>query len=190
MGLRDRLRAWTRGPWVYPTSALIGFLEASFVLVPMEPLLIPVMAGRRRGVWSIAALLVAGNLLAAALLYWLGALLAPATVEPLVAAIGAHEAYASALENIRQRGFLALLLVDLTPIPFQVAMAAAGAAQFAFPLFLVAVVVSRGVRYFALAGLVLLIGRRAERWIDEHQLEIFIWSAIIFAVIAAAMIWL
>ena len=189
MGLRERLKSWAQGPWLYPVVWLIGVLEASFVLVPMEPLLIPIMAGRGQRVWLIAAVLVLGNIVAALIMYYLGANFHDAAIAPFMRFIGAEGAYGDMLETLREDGFWALVLVDLTPAPFQVAMAAAGAAAFPFGIFLLAVLLARGTRYFLLAALVLVIGARAQRWIDEHQVEIFVWGMVLFAVTALAM-WL
>jgi len=185
MGLRQTLRSWTDGPWVYPTSTLIGVLEASVIPLPMEPVIIPIMASRPKSVWLIALCLVIGNLIAGALIYWVIAELAPTALEPLVAWLGAEVQYDDALKRVREDGFWALVLLDLTPIPFQIGIAAAGAAKFSFPLFLLTVLIARGIRYFALAGLVLAIGSRAQKWIDDHQLELFIGSALIFVALGA-----
>ncbi len=188
MALRETLKTWAQGPWLYPVVFSIGVLEASFVLVPMEPLLIPIMAGRGARVWLIASVLIAGNLVAALIMYWLGANLADVTIEPFMAWLNAEDIYAQTLARLREEGFWALVLIDLTPAPYQVAMAAAGAAAFPFGLFLLATLLARGVRYYLLAGLVLLIGARAQRWIDAHQLEIFVWGMIGFMVTAAIML--
>lgn len=188
MALRETLRAWAQGPWLYPVVALIGVLEASFVLVPMEPLLIPIMAGRGQRVWLIAGVLIAGNLLAALIMYYLGANFSDIAIAPFMRFLGAEDQYAQMLDTLRQEGFWALVLVDLTPVPFQVAMAAAGAAAFPFGLFMLATLLARGTRYFLLAGLVLLIGARAQRWIDEHQVEIFAWGMALFVLTGVAML--
>jgi membrane protein YqaA with SNARE-associated domain len=189
MALRDTLKTWSSGPWLYPTSFVFGFLEASLVFLPVEPLVIPMMAGKGRRAWLIAGLLLLGNLVAAALMYWLGANFADVVIDPLVRWLRAGAAYEHALQSLQEQGFISLVLIDLTPVPFQVAMAAAGAALFPFGAFLLAVVISRGVRWFAVAGLVLLIGVRAQNWIEDHQIEIFMTGLVIFAALALFM-WL
>jgi membrane protein YqaA with SNARE-associated domain len=189
MALRDTLKAWSSGPWLYPTSFLFGFLEASFVFLPVEPLVIPMMAGRGRRAWLVAALLLAGNLVAAAMMYWLGANLADVAIEPVMRWLQAESLYERSIQSLRQEGFLWLVLIDLTPVPFQVAMAAAGAALFPFWAFLAAVLIARGVRWFAVAGLVLAIGARAQKWIDDHQLEIFIIGFGVFVAVSL-FLWL
>lgn len=184
MALRDRVESLAEGRWLYPVSALLGFLETSVVLVPIEPLLIPLMAGRGHRIWGIAAALLLGNLASAALVYWAAAALAAPVIEPFVAILNGRAAYADALERLRTDGFAALVLIDLTPIPFQISMAAAGAAGFPFGLFLLAVTISRGVRHFAVGALVWVIGLRAQGWIDTHKREICLASLAVFLLLA------
>jgi membrane protein YqaA with SNARE-associated domain len=188
MALRDTLKSWAHGPWLYPVVFLIGVLEASFVLVPMEPLLIPMMAGRGRRVWLIATVVIAGNLVAALIMYVLGANFSDVAIDPFVRLMGAEESYQRMLTTLREEGFWALVMIDLTPVPFQVAMAAAGAAAFPFGLFMLATLIARGARYYLLAGLVLLIGARAQRWIERHEVEIFVGGLALFAVTAVVMV--
>jgi membrane protein YqaA with SNARE-associated domain len=188
MALRDKLEALAEGPWLYPISALLGVLETSIVLVPVEPLIIPLMAGRGRRIWGIAAALLAGNLISAALVYWGAAAFAGVIIDPLVAWLNGEAAYHQALERLRTNGFIALVLIDLTPIPFQISMAAAGAAGFPFGLFLLAVTISRGVRHFAVAALIWTIGLRAQGWIEAHEREIFMGGLVIFAALGAWML--
>lgn len=189
MALRETLKSWTQGPWLYPTSFVFGFLEASFVFLPVEPLVIPMMAGKGHRAWIVAALLLVGNLLASMLMYWLGANFADVAIEPAARWLQAEDAYDGALQSLREEGFVYLVMIDLTPVPYQLAMAAAGAAQFPFLPFLGAVLISRGVRWFALAGLVLAIGTRAQKWIEDHQLELFVVGFGVFVAIALVM-WL
>jgi membrane protein YqaA with SNARE-associated domain len=189
MAFRDTVKKWSSGPWLYPTSFVFGFLEASFVFLPVEPLVIPMMAGKGYRAWFVAALLLAGNLIAAAMMYWLGAHFSDTAIEPMMGWLQAETLYENALQRLQQEGFLSLVLIDLTPVPFQVAMAAAGAALFPFWAFLAAVVISRGVRWFAMAGLVLAIGVRAQQWIEDHQLELFVGGFTVFVAISLVL-WL
>jgi membrane protein YqaA with SNARE-associated domain len=146
------------------------------------------LASRRRGFWLLALCPVLGNLLAAALMYAAGALLAGPVVEPLVAWLGLADGYHAVVDKVREAGFPALFLALITPFPFQFEIAAAGAAGLSPGLLFLAVVVARSVRYLALGVLVRVIGERARGWIDRHQLEIFIGGLALFAVFAVALV--
>lgn len=183
-GLRERVRRWSHGRWALPIAGLLGFLEGSFVIVAMEPLFIPLMASRGRGAWLVAGCLLIGNVLGGLLMYGLGAMLAEPVIEPFFAATGGLESYNEAMDRLKANGFIALFAVGVTPFPFQVGTAAAGAVGYSLPLFVLSVTASRGIRYFALAGLVMLVGVRVRDFIERHELEIFLIGAVVFAGLA------
>lgn len=160
--------------WTGPAAALLGFLEGSFVVFPMEPLFIPMMAARHKRAWIVALWLLAGNVAGGMLMYAFGAFLLEPVTEPLIEALGLKEEYEQATEDLNENAFTALFLVGVTPFPFQVGTAAAGAAGVPLAIFAAAVTLSRGVRYLALSGLVMLVGTRANAFIERHERAIFI----------------
>lgn len=187
MSLRKQINHWLRSKLMPPAAAFLGFLEGSFVLFPMEPLFLPVMIARKRGAFMIAAFLLVGNVAGAALMYWLGANFAAPIIEPFTAWLGAEEKYAQAAEALREDGFWTLFLIGITPFPFQLGTAAAGAVGYAFPVFLLAVTLSRGLRYFALAAVIVVIGARAKTLLERHEAAIFIAGVVLFAALSAWM---
>lgn len=187
MSLRKDFRNWTRGRWAYAYAGALGYLEGTVLIVAPEPLLIPPMLAHKKTIWWFAALPALGNVFAGLTMYMLGAWLNEPVLQPFFEWIGATEQFESSLEDLKQNGFLALILVGLTPIPFQVGTAAAGAAGYNILLFVIAVGLSRSLRYAALAGLVRLLGAAARDWIEDHELEIFAGGLVIFVIIGAAM---
>ncbi|WP_411817235.1 YqaA family protein [Hyphococcus sp. DH-69] len=175
--------------WMGPNSAFLGFLEGSFVPFPMEPLFIPMMASVHRRAWLLALWMVVGNVAGAALMYALGAMLLEPVVEPLMATLNMTEDFEEASKSLKENAFIALFTVGITPIPFQVGAAAAGAVGVLTPIFLFAVSLSRGIRYLALAGLVMLVGQRASALLKRYEKPIFIGGLLLFiGIIAAAML--
>lgn len=179
--LRQRVSEWGRGPWSLPFATFLGFLEASFVFLPMEPLFIPLMALRRKTAFLVAAALLLGNVLGGLFMYWLGAVFAEEAIQPLVSMMDAQEAYQSTLDKIENNGFVTLFMVGITPFPFQAGVAAAGAAGYNLVLFTLAITLSRSIRYAAMALLVTIVGERAETIIRKHELELAIAGLVLFA---------
>jgi membrane protein YqaA with SNARE-associated domain len=179
--LRAALRQWTQGGSPPVVAGAVGFLEASFVFVNLEPLIVPMMAARGRGVWLLAGCCVAGNILACLLMYSLGAFLAEPLIEPLVRFLGAEDAYRLARVRLMEAGFTALFLIGVSPFPTQIETAAAGAIAYPLIPYLFAFVVARSVRYAALAAIVRVIGLRASAWIEKYQLEIFLAGIVLTA---------
>jgi len=186
--VREKLRSLTHGPWAYPVAGFLGFAEASFLITPTEPLMIPMMASRGRTVWLLALCPVLGNILAGLLMYWLGATLAEPAIEPLVRWMDAENDYRNGLERLSDHGFLTLFFIGITPFPFQIGTAAAGVAGYPLGMFVLAVGLSRALRYFALAALVRIVGLRAQDWIERHELEIFAVGTLLFGALTIYLI--
>jgi len=182
--VRQRVSNWGKGPWALPVSVMIGFIENTIVVVPAEPIFLPIMALRRKQAWLVAAALLLGNVLGGLVMYWLGAAFAEDAIQPLVSMLDAEQAYADTMTQLREDGFATLFMIGVTPFPFQVGVAAAGAAGYPIVLFIIAVTLSRSIRYFALAALVMVVGEKAEEMIKRHELELLIVGAILFVAFA------
>ncbi len=174
--------------WTGPAAGVLGFLEGSFVVFPMEPLFIPMMAARHARAWIIALWLLFGNVMGAVLMYAVGAFLLEPVAEPLFQFLGVEQEYQKASSDLEENAFTSLFLVGVTPFPFQVGTAADGAIGVALPVFLAAVSLSRGIRYMALAGLVMVIGARARGFLEDHERAIFIAGLVLFVLLAAVAI--
>lgn len=175
--------------WMGPNAAVLGFLEGSFVPFPMEPLFIPMMAAEHKRAWVLALWMVVGNVAGAVLMYGLGAWLLEPVVEPLMSSLSMEQDFEEASASLKENAFVALFTVGITPIPFQVGAAAAGAVGVLMPVFLFAVSLSRGIRYLVLAGIVMLVGRRANALLKKHERMIFVTGLLLFVgIVAYAML--
>ncbi|RED12983.1 YqaA family protein [Pontivivens insulae] len=141
--------------------ALASFLESTIVPIPLEILVAPLMVANPKRAWSIAVVIWLGCLVGATLFYALGALLYEPFIAPLLTWLGLAEALAGMEARLSERGaFVALFLVSVTPVPFQIATLGAGAFGVNFFIFIAAIASSRGLRYFGLALLARLLGDR------------------------------
>ena len=179
--LRRVVSDWGEGPWSLPLATLIGFIENTIIVVPMEPIFAPLMALKRKKAFLVAAALLLGNVLGGLVMYWLGAVFAEEAIRPIVSMLDAERSYHEVMSKLESDGFMTLFKIGVTPFPFQVGTAAAGAAGYSIIMFIVAVTISRSIRYFALAGLVVLVGQRAEEVLEQHELELTIVGIILFA---------
>ena len=83
-------------------------------------------------------------------------------------------------------GTAVILIKGLTPIPYKLVTIASGAAHFNFLAFILASVVTRGVRFFAIAALLRVYGEPVQAFI-EKRLDLVSWSflALVIGGIAA-----
>ena len=84
---------------------------------------------------------------------------------------------------MQEQGFWYVLSVGIIPVPFQIAMLAAGAAKYSLGLFLLATFIARSIRYFGLALLVKLAGNQAEALFKKYKIPTAIGLTLIVALI-------
>lgn len=169
MGLRARLKALITSRHLVAGTFVASFAESTVVPIPLEAVLIPAMQANRDRVWALASAALAGCIVGALVGYGIGYWLFGAIGEQLVSLFGDPQQYQSALEQIRGQGFWFVLTVGVAPIPFQIAMLAAGAAKYSLLGYLAATFISRGIRYYGLAVLVCKFGNRAQALFDRHR---------------------
>ncbi|MDP5290791.1 VTT domain-containing protein [Oceanimonas sp. CHS3-5] len=161
----EQLPPWlsrvTGSAWLLPVVFVAALLEAVILPIPLELLLIPLMLVERARLWSLAATALAGCLSGALLGYGLGAWLFDSLGQPLLEVLNGQQAFDAFSRELSNDGFMAIVMVGITPVPFQVAMLAAGAVGYSLGLFMLASAIGRGIRYFGLAWLVRLTGERA-----------------------------
>lgn len=163
----ERIRGSRHVLWAL---AVASFLETIIVPVPIELILVPLMAVCRDRAWRLAHAALAGCLAASLLGYGVGAALYETVGRWFVSTMGYGEAYEAFRQLFDRHGFVAILLVGILPIPFQVAMISAGLSGYPLGMFVLAAVLARGVRYYGLAWLVLRFGDRAKALWERHAL--------------------
>lgn len=154
--------------------AVLSFFETIIIPIPIELILIPLMAADRERIWLIATMTTAGCLLGSLTGYGVGMLVFESAGRWFIEIMGYGEAYKGFTAFFDQHGFVAILIVGIVPIPFQVAMIAAGVAGYPLPLFVLAAVIARGVRYYGLAWLILRFGGRARELWQRHAVALTI----------------
>lgn len=162
-------------------------LEATVVPIPLELVLIPYMILERERIWSIASVALAGCLVGAVVGYYIGFALFDTVGQWLINYLSLQESYQEFKTTLQNDGFMAVFLVGVTPVPFQTAMLTAGALQFSLTLFLLASVLSRGIRYYGLALLTLWLGPYAQSWWKKHASQLG-WSIAIIAALALLIV--
>ncbi len=185
----SRLKTWKRrletsehANWVIFGAS---FLESTIVPIPLEAVLIPYLIARGDRIWQTCTMALLGCIAGALVGYFIGLGLMDTVGRDILSAMSWKESFESFLDKVRDDGFWPLVTVSLAPVPFQVGMLAAGAADYPLPLFLLATVLSRGIRYHGLGLLVRLAGDRAEKLWDRHANTIGIGLLVVVAGVIA-----
>ncbi|GGC87655.1 YqaA family protein [Halopseudomonas salina] len=185
LSARTWLNRLDRSPYALPLLFILSMAETLIVPIPIETILIPWMLSQPRRRWTIASVALAGNITAAAVGYWLGVLAWGQWGDTLLEWAGNPQAFETFATQVRQNGFTAILAVGITPTPLQIAMLAAGVVGYPFLLFLLAVTLSRAVRYFGLALLVHFAGDAALGLWKQYSKQI----GVLLLLVAAVWLW-
>ncbi|WP_258240385.1 YqaA family protein [Pseudidiomarina homiensis] len=148
---------------------VLSMLEATIIPIPLELVLIPLLLHERERWFVIATATLAGCLVGASIGYGIGLFLFDTAGQWLLESLNYQDAFNEFKAGFNADGFVTLLLVGITPIPFQVGMLTAGSTGYPFLLFLLAAVIARGIRYYGLAVLVNWLGERILAWWQKQQ---------------------
>ena len=162
-------------------AALFGIAAAESFIFPIPPdvLLIPLSLGNPRRALRFAAICTVGSVLGAMIGYLIGVALYEGAGQPILQLYGYQEEYAAIGEAYRRNLVLALGTAGFTPIPFKVFTIAAGGFHVPFLPFVAVTAVSRGMRFFLVAGLIRLFGEPMRKFIERY----FNLLTILFAVL-------
>ena len=165
--LYPRVRALAEGPHAERALAAIAFAESSFFPIPPDVLLAPMALANPKRAWRYALIATVASVIGGMLGYAIGALLYNTVGQSLINLYG----YGAKMDALKQTyaawGWLVILVKGVTPIPYKLVTITSGLLGYSFPLFVVLSVVTRGARFFLVAG--------ALHWFGEplrHAMEL------------------
>lgn len=148
--------------------AVVSFAESSFFPIPPDALLIPMVLARPGRAWRLAFVCTLASVTGGALGYLIGYALFNVLAEPILRLYHYQDAFAAFQAKYAQWGLWVILIKGLTPIPYKIVTIASGAARFNFALFMLASAATRGVRFFAVAGLLRYWGEPVRAFIEKR----------------------
>jgi len=180
--LYDWVLHWADTPYGVPALFIISAAESSFFPLPPDPLLLALCLGASRKSLKFAGVCTIASVLGGILGYAIGAGAWHVTQDWFFAYVPGVTA--EAFERVREfydtNGFAAVFLAGLTPIPYKVFTLASGVFNINFAVFVLASTLSRGFRFFLVAGLVYRFGPSIERFIDQHFNRLVILFGVLF----------
>ena len=167
-GLYQRTLALAESPRAPLALALIAFAESSFFPLPPDLILVPMSLAQPRRSWMFATIATVASVLGGVLGYAIGALLYGTVGQWLISAYG----YGNRMEALREAyahwGALLILIKGLTPIPYKLVTIVSGLLGYNLALFILLSIITRGARFFILAGLLHRFGDPIRTMLDRH----------------------
>jgi membrane protein YqaA with SNARE-associated domain len=168
--LYDWVLHWAATPYGLLALVILSFAESSFFPIPPDPLLMALCLAAPRRAFVIAAAATAASVGGGIMGYMIGAGAWHVMGDFFFAHVAGvtPEAFARVGALYDQYDFWAIFLAGLTPIPYKVFTLSSGVFSINFGIFVLASAMSRGLRFFLVAGLIYWFGPPIRRFIDRY----------------------
>ncbi|MTI43437.1 membrane protein YqaA with SNARE-associated domain [Roseibium hamelinense] len=167
-----RLYDWTlslaAGPRAPAALGTVSFVESSVFPIPPDILLIPMVIAKREKAWWFATLCTLTSVAGGVLGYFIGMFLFDQVAQPVLAFYGKLHWLEEFSSVFNEWGWWFVFIAGLTPFPYKVITIASGVAALSLPVFIFASLVSRGIRFFIVAGLLYLFGPPIKDFIEKR----------------------
>ncbi|HKL20446.1 MAG TPA: YqaA family protein, partial [Tichowtungia sp.] len=166
----DWVLHWAATPYGPPALFLLAVIEASVFPVPPDILLIALCIAVPLKSWRFALLATLGSVLGGCLGYMIGWGIWALVADLFFAYVpGFSPVLFSRVQSLfAEYNFWVVFTAGFTPIPYKVITIGAGVFQVDFFMFLLASAISRGLRFFLVAGLVFRFGPGIRSFIEKY----------------------
>ena len=180
--LYKKVMLWSEhkyAPWYLYSMA---FIESIFWPVPVDIMLAPMALSKPHLAWRFAFWSTVFSVLGGAVGYYLGYFLYDPVVLPFIEMMGYQDKILTAASWFEQWGILVIFIASFTPIPFKVFTVSAGMMGMVFAPFLLTALIGRGLRFFLVAGLMVLGGKKMEEKLSQY-IDLLSWVVLIAVII-------
>ena len=171
--LYNKTMALAAHPQAIYFLALISFIEASFFPIPPDVMLIPMVLMNPSRAWFFALIATVFSVLGGIFGYLIGAFSYEQFAQPILYTLGKEVEIANFSEKYNEIGLWAVITAGVSPIPFKVITIMSGATNLNFVVFVGASLVSRGIRFFIVAGLLNFYGHEIKVFIERYLNWVF-----------------
>ncbi|MBO5971652.1 MAG: DedA family protein [Alistipes sp.] len=173
--LYNWILSWSESRWGWLALFTIALFEASFFPLPPDILLIALCLGATKRSFRFATICLIGSVLGAALGYMIGYFLWTTPSGEATALANLFYEYIFSVDSFNNVGalydrfnFWIVFTAGFTPLPFKLFTIAGGMFHINFLMFIIASIVSRGMRFFLIAWLIWKFGAPIKSFIDKY----------------------
>lgn len=160
-----------RALWVL---AFVAFIESSVFPIPPDALMIPMIIARPSRAFLIAAVATVASVLGGLAGYAIGYGAFELVGRPVLEFYGKDAYFAEFAARYAEWGAWAVLIAGVTPFPYKVITILSGATALSLPVFILASVVARALRFFVVAALLWKFGAPIRDFIERRLGLVFI----------------
>ncbi len=160
--------SWAESKWGSAALFILAFVESSFFPIPPDVLLIALCLGAPSKSFRYAAICTTGSILGAVAGYAIGLWAWDVMHDWFIPSIFSQEVFDMVGDKYDQWNFWAVFTAGFTPIPYKIFTIAGGVFQINFPMFLLASIIGRGVRFTLIGALIWKYGAPVKTFIDKY----------------------
>ncbi len=161
---------------------LVAFTESIFFPVPQDLLLIPMGLAQRKKVFRLATICLIFSVLGGIAGYIIGLFFMELLGMAIIGFYGLMDQYETIKDWYDRYDAWAVAVAGVSPVPYKVCTLTAGAFKINLAVFIIASVISRGVRFYLIAALIYWQGERARTFL-EKRMDKFIVLALILVLV-------
>ncbi len=171
-GMIKRLYNWTmalaEAPYALWALGFVAFLESSVFPIPPDILMIPMIIATPRRAFLIAGVALVASVLGGVFGYFIGWGLFESVGRPVLEFYGKTDNFDAFARTYNEWGAWAVLIAGVTPFPYKVITILSGSTGLSFPVFMIASVIARGLRFFIIAALLWKFGAPIRTFIEKR----------------------
>lgn len=184
--LYDWLGKQVHSPYAVPLLALLFYIEAIFLFIPVDPILMLYCMEFHKRSYFYAFVATISSVLGGITAYYIGTALWATIGQTLVSYILSQETFDHAVDQFREHQNWAVIIGGFTPVPYKAVTLSAGFCKLPLIPFIINSIISRGARFFLVAGIIAIWGNQMKVYIDRY----FNILAVLFVILVGLSMWL
>lgn len=166
--LYDWVLAWAEKKHSTYALFILSFIESSFFPIPPDLLLIPMVIAKPKKGLMYASICTIASVIGGVFGYIIGYYLMETLGYIILNFYNAFSYFDSVKALFNEYGIWAVGIAGLTPIPYKVFTIASGVFSFSIFYFVLLSIISRGLRFFILALLLMKFGPKIRIFIEKY----------------------
>jgi membrane protein YqaA with SNARE-associated domain len=146
----------------------VSFIESSVFPVPPDIMLIPMVLANRAKAWFYATICTIASVLGGVAGYAIGFFLFDSIGKPLLDVYGYGDKFSQFASHYNEWGAWIVFFAGVTPFPYKVITIASGTTGLNLTVFIIASILSRGLRFFVVAALLYWFGQPIREFIERR----------------------